>query len=87
MFTIGSMCGIFTYIYHKHQPNIGTSTIQSTIHGWYGFTNHELFERQTSNCWLPSLKPTAKAPKNRWLEYDGFLLGYGLFVRGRAMLV
>ena len=29
---IGSMYGIFTYIYHKNQPNVGTYT----IHGWYG---------------------------------------------------
>ena len=26
------MYGIFTYIYHKNQPNVGTYT----IHGWYG---------------------------------------------------
>ena len=29
---IGSMYGIFTYIYHKDQPNVG----RYTIHGWYG---------------------------------------------------
>ena len=29
---IGSMYGIFTYIYHKNQPNVG----KYTIHGWYG---------------------------------------------------
>ena len=29
---IGSMYGIFTYIYHKHQLNVG----KYTIHGWYG---------------------------------------------------
>ena len=32
---IGSMYGIFTYIYHKNQPNVGKYTIQ-TIHGSYG---------------------------------------------------
>ena len=26
------MYGIFTYIYHKNQPNVGVYT----IHGWYG---------------------------------------------------
>ena len=26
------MYGIFTYIYHKNQPNVG----KYTIHGWYG---------------------------------------------------
>ena len=29
---IASMYGIFTYIYHKNQPNVG----KYTIHGWYG---------------------------------------------------
>ena len=29
---IGSMYGIFTYIYHKNQPNVGIYT----IHGSYG---------------------------------------------------
>ena len=28
---------------------------------------------------VPSLKLTAKAPKNGWLEDDPFLLGFGLF--------
>ena len=29
---IGSLYGIITYIYHKHQPNVG----KYTIHGSYG---------------------------------------------------
>ena len=29
---IGSMYGIFTYIYAKNQPNVGVYT----IHGWHG---------------------------------------------------
>ena len=29
---IGSMYGIFTYIYHRNQPNVG----KYTIHGSYG---------------------------------------------------
>ena len=32
-FPIESMYGIFTYIYHKNQPNVG----KYTIHGSYGF--------------------------------------------------
>ena len=33
IYPIGSMYGIFTYIYHKKkQPNVG----KHTIHGWYG---------------------------------------------------
>ena len=33
MYPIGSMYGIFTYIYHKNQPNVG----KYTIHGSYGY--------------------------------------------------
>ena len=29
------MYGIFPYIYHKNQPNVG----KYTIHGWYGSGN------------------------------------------------
>ena len=32
MVPIGSMYGIFTYIYHTNQPNVG----KYTIHGCYG---------------------------------------------------
>ena len=31
-FHVGSTYGIFTYMYHKNQPNVG----RYTIHGWYG---------------------------------------------------
>ena len=34
-YPIPSMYGIFTYIYHKNQPNVG----KSTIHGSYGYWN------------------------------------------------
>ena len=34
-YPIGSMYGIFTYIYHKNQPNVG----KYTIHGSYGYRN------------------------------------------------
>ena len=33
VYPIPSMYGIFTYIYHKHQPNVG----KYTIHGFYGY--------------------------------------------------
>ena len=33
MYPIPSMYVIFTYIYHKNQPNVG----KYTIHGWYGY--------------------------------------------------
>ena len=32
-YPIGSMYGVFTYIYHKNQPNVGVYT----IHGSYGY--------------------------------------------------
>ena len=32
---IGSMYGIFTYMYHKNRLNVG----KYTIHGWYGLRN------------------------------------------------
>ena len=32
-YPIASMYGIFSYIYHKNQPNVG----KYTIHGWYGY--------------------------------------------------
>ena len=35
--------------------------------------------------WLPSLKLTAKAPENGWLEYDPFLLGWPIF-RGKLLV-
>ena len=31
--------GIFTYMYHKNQPNVG----KYTIHGWYGIYDFKLF--------------------------------------------
>ena len=34
---IASMYGIFTYIYHRNQPNVG----KYTIHGWYGYINNK----------------------------------------------
>ena len=38
-------------------------------------------------CFLPSLKLTAKAPKNGWLEYDPFLLGKTAYFQGLLPLV
>ena len=33
IYPMPSMYGIFTYVYHKNQPNVG----KYTIHGWYGY--------------------------------------------------
>ena len=37
---------------------------------------------------VPTLKLTAKAPENGWLEDDllAFLLGFGLFFRGKLLV-
>ena len=34
-FAMKIMYGIFTYIYHENQPNVG----KYTVHGWYGIDN------------------------------------------------
>ena len=50
-YPIGSMYGIFTYIYHENQPNVG----EYTIHGSYGYRkgNHELWTRRGhQDAWI-----------------------------------
>ena len=42
-YPIGSMYGIFPYIYHKNQPNVG----KYTIHGSYGYLLAALSSRNT----------------------------------------
>ena len=37
IYPIASMYGIFAYIYHKNQTNVG----KYTIHGWYGYTKND----------------------------------------------
>ena len=39
------MYGVFTYIYHKNQPNVG----KYTIHGSYGYMFLEFLSRQFRN--------------------------------------
>ena len=46
LFPIGSMYGIFPYIYHKNQPNVG----KYTIHGSYGFWLKLVFESSFKRC-------------------------------------
>ena len=45
-YPIGSMYGIFAYIYHKNQPNVG----KYTIHGWYGYGCKWLEHRIQTYC-------------------------------------
>ena len=37
-YPIASMYGIFTYVYHKNQPNVG----KYTIHGLYGYGSGQI---------------------------------------------
>ena len=74
---IGSMYGIFTYIYHKNQPNVGVYT----IHGSYGKRLFNNFFRNKRRSLTPKKgrhvhlqKKTEKFPTNfndvsrsRWL--------------------
>jgi len=50
------MYGIFTYIYHRNEPNVG----KYTIHGWYGIWNDI----------DPSLIPGAKDDKSEVRSHD-----------------
>ena len=45
--------------------------------GW--FTRRTVISLTWAFLNIPSLKLTAEAPENGWLEYDSFLLGHGLF--------
>ena len=48
----------------------------AVVEGPVGFRNLRI---SMELVYLPSLKLTANAPENGWLEYDCFLLGPGLF--------
>ena len=74
-FPIGSRYGIFTYIYHKHQPNVG----KYAIHGWYGFdqSKHLTFTPpQTSrSTWMtPSFTFTYMSPTNFSNHHGHYLM-------------
>ena len=67
-----SMYGIFPYIYHKNQPNVG----KYTIHGWYGNEGPIrlkawcFFVRE--NSWLVvTLPETNSSPLKNRLETTG----------------
>ena len=46
LYPIGSMYGIFTYIYHKNQLNVG----EYIMHGSYGYVSPELTPSQMLHC-------------------------------------
>jgi len=48
---------IFTYIYHKNQPNVG----KYTLHGWYGIGEWLLNDKHQTFPTLPTL-PVSQLP-------------------------
>ena len=52
-FPFASKYGIFTYMYHENQSNVG----KCTIHGWYGFCNHPV-----DIMYMKHLSPAPLAP-------------------------
>ena len=69
---IGSMYGIFTYMYHKNQPNVGKYTSPMDPMGMNLLSHptsgdlHVCWDPETWTCTLPK---TNIAPENGWLEY------------------
>ena len=64
-----------TFVYFEDPP----STTNFMVEG-EGVVGIEFLPSEMKKCWwLHSLKLTAKAPENGWLEYDPFLLGWPIF--------
>ena len=57
--------GIFTYIYHKNQPNVG----KYTIHGWYGF--ELMVVKHIVKLYIYLTTPT-QPPKKNTIQMDDF---------------
>ena len=49
---IGSMYGMFTYIYHKNKPNVGIYTIHGSYAGYY-FSQGSIHMFKRAPCGLP----------------------------------
>ena len=64
-YPIGSMYGIFTYIYHKRQPNVG----KYTIHGFYGYDLP--LERRTWRTFEQNPQPPPEVKKATALVVAG----------------
>ena len=72
-FPMASMYGIFTYIYHKNQPNVGIYT----IHGWYGFEMKWDF----FNNWLQSKNSNDFKSSEKW-QVLSFQIRYSYYPVG-----
>ena len=80
-YPIGSMYGIFTYIYHKNQPNVGKYTIHGSLGYFKGYLTSNpglcreiwsIFYRYC-RCCLRSLRGAACSSKtNTWGRYPKF---------------
>ena len=64
-----------------HQVGIVGQFVQK----WMEKTSSKESLQGTRKVYLPSLKLTAKAPENGWLEYDCFLLGPTIHFQGRGV--
>ena len=68
---------IFTYVYHKDQPNVGNNT----IHGWYGWCNKSSSILESSKGKRVDKPGTARKPMtfHPWEEWreQFFLCGLG----------
>ena len=65
-YPIGSMYGIFTYIYHKFKPNVG----KYTIHGSYGYMSCWKKKRCQHFAWLARLGPVRPLTLDETLQDD-----------------
>ena len=80
------MYGLFTYIYHKHQPNVAKYTIHGSfgsmhsIISTYTDRNQILSIHQKVRLWEVSLtcRPLYRGPKWRYETPKNKLYGYGL---------
>ena len=70
------MYGIYTYIYHKKQPNVGKYTIHGSYGNVFALLDFVLFFFRS----VPSLKLTYPLKMDGWFRRSGFFLGFGLFL-------
>ena len=65
--------GIFTYIYHRNQPNVG----KYIIHGWYGSCNSYMKSQTSSGKGIQPSRHAALWPGKLCWENKQFLLHQG----------
>ena len=75
---IVSMYGIFSYIYHTNQPNVGIYT----IHGYYGIFSHGLCLTIFIEVWASD----PFAPPKRFVPADELRREFGIFIWEKSLL-